>query len=109
MDGTSALDKYDDFGQWLANIRRLKDPATTPAGFVPATQYLALDEQEHLVGMTNLRHHLNDYLLAYGGHIGYSVRPSDAEERLRQPDAPSDPRKGPGTRHLQGAHLLRPL
>ena len=60
MDGTSALDKYDDFGQWLANIRKLKDPATTPAGFVPATQYLALDEQEHLVGMTNLRHHLND-------------------------------------------------
>ncbi len=77
LDGTSALDKYDDFDQWLANIRKLKDPATTPAGFVPATQYLALDEQEHLVGMTNLRHHLNDYLLAYGGHIGYSVRPSE--------------------------------
>ena len=77
MDGTSALDKYDDFGQWLAALRCLKDPATTPAGFVPATQYLALDEQEHLVGMTNLRHHLNDYLLAYGGHIGYSVRPSE--------------------------------
>jgi predicted acetyltransferase/transcriptional regulator with XRE-family HTH domain/desulfoferrodoxin (superoxide reductase-like protein) len=53
LDGTSALDKYDDFGQWLANIH------------------------EHLVGMTNLRHHLNDYLLAYGGHIGYSVRPSE--------------------------------
>ena len=77
LDGTSALDKYDDFDQWLADIRKLKDPATTPAGFVPATQYLALDEQEHLVGMTNLRHHLNDYLLAYGGHIGYSVRPSE--------------------------------
>ena len=89
LDGTSALDKYDDFGQWLADIRRLKDPATTPAGFVPATQYLALDEQEHLVGMTNLRHHLNDYLLAYGGHIGYSVRPSErkngyASQMLRQ-------------------------
>ena len=41
-------------------------PGHHPAGFVPATQYLALDEQEHLVGMTNLRHHLNDYLLAYG-------------------------------------------
>ena len=46
---------------------------------MPATQYLALDEQEHLVGMTNLRHHLNDYLLAYGGHIGYSVRPSERQ------------------------------
>ena len=79
MDGTSALDQYADFDAWLAAIRNLKDPATTPAGLVPATQYLALDEQEHLVGMTNLRHHLNDYLLAYGGHIGYSVRPSQRQ------------------------------
>ena len=39
----------------------------------------ALDEHEHLVGMTNLRHHLNDYLLTYGGHIGYSVRPSERQ------------------------------
>ena len=79
MDGTSALDQYPDFDAWLANIRALKDPSTTPAGFVPATQYLALDEQEHLVGMTNLRHYLNDYLLTYGGHIGYSVRPAERQ------------------------------
>ena len=79
MDGTSALDQYADFDAWLAATRNLKDPATTPAGLVPATQYLALDEQERLVGMTNLRHHLNDYLLAYGGHIGYSVLPSQRQ------------------------------
>jgi len=29
--------------------------------------------------MTNLRHRLNDYLLTYGGHIGYSVRPSERQ------------------------------
>ena len=79
MDGTSALDKYADFDAWLAQLRNLKDPATTPAGLVPATEYLALDEHEHLVGMTNLRHRLNDYLLTYGGHIGYSVRPSERQ------------------------------
>lgn len=79
MDGTSALDKYADFDAWLAQLRKLKDPATTPAGLVPATEYLALDEHEHLVGMTNLRHWLNDYLLTYGGHIGYSVRPSERQ------------------------------
>lgn len=79
MDGTSALDKYADFDAWLAQLRKLKDPATTPAALVPATEYLALDEHEHLVGMTNLRHRLNDYLLTYGGHIGYSVRPSERQ------------------------------
>lgn len=30
MDGTSALDKYADFDAWLAQLRKLKDPATTP-------------------------------------------------------------------------------
>ena len=79
MDGTSALDQFDDFDAWLAQIRKLTDPRTTPAGLVPATEYLALDEHERLVGMTNLRHHLNDYLLTYGGHIGYSVRPSERQ------------------------------
>ena len=77
MDGTCALNEYDDFDAWLANVRRHSSPETTPAGKVPATQYLALDENEHLVGMVNLRHCLNDYLLEFGGHIGYSVRPAD--------------------------------
>lgn len=77
MDGTCALDQYDDFDTWLANVRAYSAPETTPAGKVPATQYLALDENEHLVGMVNLRHCLNDYLLEFGGHIGYSVRPAD--------------------------------
>ena len=77
MDGTSALDQYDDFDAWLANVRNHEYPETVPTGHVTGTEYLALDEHEHLVGMTNLRHYLNDYLLTYGGHIGYSVRPSE--------------------------------
>lgn len=77
MDGTSALNEYEDFDAWMEMLRRFSSPETVPAGKVPATQYLALDEQEHLVGMVNLRHCLNDYLLEFGGHIGYSVRPSD--------------------------------
>lgn len=53
--------------------------AKTISKWETATEYLALDEHEHLVGMTNLRHRLNDYLLTYGGHIGYSVRPSERQ------------------------------
>ena len=30
-----------------------------------------------LVGMIQVRHHFNDYLEKYAGHIGYSVRPSE--------------------------------
>ena len=53
--------------------------AKTISKWETAKEYLALDEHEHLVGMTNLRHRLNDYLLTYGGHIGYSVRPSERQ------------------------------
>ena len=77
LHGTCALDKYDDFDAWLTNVHNYSAPETAPTGKVPSTQYLALDENEHLVGMVNLRHYLNDYLLEFGGHIGYSIRPSD--------------------------------
>ena len=32
--------------------------------------------QDQVVGMVNIRHELNDYLIRFGGHIGYSIRPS---------------------------------
>src|SRR5690606_33269600 len=30
-----------------------------------------------IVGMIQFRHYLNEFLEKYGGHIGYSVRPSE--------------------------------
>ena len=33
-----------------------------------------------LICMIDIRHRLNDYLLNFGGHIGYSVRKSDRQK-----------------------------
>ena len=79
MDGTSSLRKYDDPGDWIAYLARCKDPATRPAGHVPATQYIFVrEEDEKIVGMIDVRHTLdNDHLAKFGGHIGYSVAPSE--------------------------------
>ena len=41
---------------------------------MPATYYLAEVDGE-VVGSTSLRYQMNEYLTAFGGHIGYCVRP----------------------------------
>ena len=48
-----------------------------PSGALGVNTYLAIDETNKLVGMIDIRHKLNEYLLNYGGHIGYSVRKSE--------------------------------
>jgi predicted acetyltransferase len=48
-----------------------------PAGYVANTTYWFLDDAGRLVGMSRLRHGLNDRLLAHGGHIGYYIRPGE--------------------------------
>ena len=75
--GFAGLDKMN-FDEWLSKIERERFKETCEEGRVPATQFLAIrKEDEKLVGMVQVRHVLNDYLLKFGGHIGDCVRPSE--------------------------------
>ncbi len=78
LDGTSNLSNYPDVREWLKWLDTLSAPETCPKGFVVSTQWLLVRERdEKVIGMINLRHTLNDYLLKYGGHIGYATRPDE--------------------------------
>ena len=60
-----------------------------PEGWVPDIQLVAFLRDRQAVGFLNLRLRLSDFLLEEGGHIGYSIRPSErgkgyAKESLRQ-------------------------
>ena len=46
-----------------------------PEGWVPASTYWLLGDGG-IIGTCHLRHELNDFLRNYGGHIGFSIRPS---------------------------------
>ena len=56
---------------------------------VPSIQFVSFDDVGHALGFLNLRLRMNEGLLNYAGHIGYSIRPSErgkayAKETLRQ-------------------------
>ena len=77
LDGTGGLANVQDFAGWYRKNLAYRSEETTPPDKVPASTYLAVLQQTgELIGMIDIRHRLNDFLLAFGGHIGYSVRPS---------------------------------
>lgn len=76
MDGCGSL-RTTEPEDWIPRLDSLSRRETTPAHLVPATQLGYFRSWDgHLVGMLQIRHYLNDHLAMYGGHIGYSVRPS---------------------------------
>ena len=78
MDGCGSLRRCATAQEWIEKCRLGKDPATVPADLVPATQFIYVREEDgRVVGMLQIRHYFNDHLRLYGGHIGYSVRPSE--------------------------------
>lgn len=78
MDGSGSLRRCATAEEWIEKCRLGKDPATVPANLVPATQFIYVREEDNrVVGMLQIRHYFNEGLRLYGGHIGYSVRPSE--------------------------------
>ncbi len=73
MDGCGTL-RNDDFETWLAKCNDWRRGKNLPEGFVSSTQYICVRKSDKkLIGMLQIRHKLNDFLLNFGGHIGYSI------------------------------------
>ena len=78
-----------DYEEWLEENLQAEAGLNIPENWVPTIQLVSFDVAGQALGFLNLRLRLNDYLLENGGHIGYSIRPSErgkgyAKETLRQ-------------------------
>lgn len=79
--GDAGLDNIKDFDVWLEKIRADLTKGIKEKDKVSATLFLAIrKEDEKIVGIIQIRHTLNEYLLNFGGHIGDSVRPSERKK-----------------------------
>lgn len=78
MDGCGALRRCDSAEAFVEESETDLHPETLRSGRVLATQLLCVRISDRkVVGMIQIRHYFNDFLEKYGGHIGYSVRPSE--------------------------------
>ena len=81
INGSGSLDRFlkeSTYEAWLKKLRRDMDIANLPESKVPAlTYFFVREEDDRIVGMVNIRLALNDFLRTEGGHIGYSVRPTE--------------------------------
>ncbi len=77
INGSGGLGDFNTYESWLERVQNDRFEESVREGFVPATTYLAVNSNGKLVGLVNIRHRLNEFLLQLGGHIGYSVLPSE--------------------------------
>lgn len=77
LHGDAMLDSME-YGPWLRRVLENWGRKSAHGDLVPASTFFAVRESDgRIIGMVNIRHELNEVLAAYGGHIGYGVRPSE--------------------------------
>jgi len=90
--GCLSLDTSASAEEWIqiCRLRKSEETCREVGTKVPSDMYLAIRQSDNrIVGIIDLRHHINHPILGtWGGHCGYSVRPSErgkgyAKEMLR--------------------------
>lgn len=78
INGTGGLQRYmDNYSDWIEKINEDLNKEPDEERVPAETYFLVRESDDRIVGMINIRLALNHKLWNYGGHIGYSIRPSE--------------------------------
>jgi len=67
-----------DFDRFLEVTEQFSTGVDIPPDKVPAGLFLLVDgASDRILGAVSIRYRLSDYLLHYGGHVGYGIRPAE--------------------------------
>ena len=78
FEGIRDFEKLDklSFEDWMDDLEKNKYEENLPELYSPHTLYLAINDNNKIVGAIGIRWKQVPVLMTYGGLIGYSIRPS---------------------------------
>ena len=79
FEGVSNLKKVieESFEEFYKGLECNKHIDEIYPNWANQTTYVLVDENNHIYGLTNLRHELKGKLFEIGGHVGYAIRPNE--------------------------------
>ena len=81
INGTGGLQRYlDNYDEWLEKLEEDRTRITNEEKVPAETYFLVRENDNKIVGMINIRLTLNENLKKFGGHIGYSIRPTERKK-----------------------------
>lgn len=78
IHGVGGLNRYlEDYNSWLKKLEDDRNRVPNEEKVPAETYFLVRKSDNRIVGMVNIRLALNERLRKFGGHIGYSIRPTE--------------------------------
>lgn len=78
INGVSGLYRFlDNYDGWLLKLEEDRNRIPSEEKVPTETFFLIRENDDRIVGMINIRLTLNERLHKFGGHIGYSIRPTE--------------------------------
>ena len=80
-NGVGGLHRYlENYEGWLEYLEYSRNYVADESRVPSLEYYLVRESDNRIVGMINIRLSLNESLERLGGHIGYSIRPSERRQ-----------------------------